>query len=157
MFKQAAEEIADLLKADGVADMPIGVDVGPATPSTRTRKFAFGKRPSTTTSNEESQRVDVALSVGIPKTPPCPHWATSGVAAVSSCFFFVLPDGRPLVYGDCGVLPEPTAEQMAAVAVSSAATFAQLTGDEPAVAMLSFSNFGSNNHPAARRVRRAVE
>ena len=54
------------------------------------------------------------------------------VSIVSSSFFFVLPDGRPLVYGDCGVLPDPTADQLAAVAISSAATFAQLAGEEPA-------------------------
>lgn len=74
------------------------------------------------------------------------------VAAVSSCFFFVLPDGRPIVYGDCGVLPDPDAAQLASVAVSSAATFAQLAGEEPAVAMLSFSTKGSAAHPRVDKV-----
>ncbi len=76
------------------------------------------------------------------------------VSAVSSCFFFVLPDGRPIVYGDCGVLPDPNVEQLASVAVSSAASFAQLAGEKPRVAMLSFSTKGSATHS---RVDKVVE
>jgi phosphate acetyltransferase len=79
------------------------------------------------------------------------------VAAVSSCFFFVLPDGQPIVYGDCGVLPDPDAPQLASVAVSSAATFAQLAGEEPAVAMLSFSTKGSASHPRVDKVIEATD
>ena len=78
------------------------------------------------------------------------------VAAVSSCFFFVLPDGRPIVYGDCGVLPDPTAAQLASIAISSAGTFAQLAGEEPAVAMLSFSTKGSAAHPRVDKVIEAT-
>lgn len=76
--------------------------------------------------------------------------------AISSCFFFVLPDGRPIVYGDCGVLPDPDADQLASVAISSAQTFAQLSGEEPAVAMLSFSTKGSAEHPRVDKVREAT-
>lgn len=72
---------------------------------------------------------------------------------VSSCFFFVLPDGTPLVYGDCGVLPDPDAEQLAAVAISSASTFTQLAGKQARVAMLSFSTKGSAEHPRVQKVR----
>ena len=77
-------------------------------------------------------------------------------SAVSSCFFFVLPDGRPIVYGDCGVLPEPDADQLASVAVSSAATFAQLAGEEARVAMLSFSTKGSATHARVDKVLEAT-
>ncbi|MDE0701834.1 MAG: recombinase [Acidimicrobiaceae bacterium] len=80
----------------------------------------------------------------------------TGVEALSSCFFFVLPDGRPMVYGDCGVLPDPDEAQLASVAVSSAATFAQLSGEEPRVAMLSFSTKGSAQHPRVEKVRNAT-
>ncbi len=79
-----------------------------------------------------------------------------GVEAVSSCFFLVLPDGRAMVYGDCGVLPDPDDQQLASVAVSSAATFAQLSGEEPRVAMLSFSTRGSAQHPRVDKVRSAT-
>jgi len=76
--------------------------------------------------------------------------------AISSCFFFVLPDGSPIVYGDCGVLPDPTAEQLSSVAISSAKTFASLSGLEPKVAMLSFSTKGSAQHPRVDKVREAT-
>lgn len=75
-----------------------------------------------------------------------------GVSVVSSCFFFVLSDGRPIVFGDCGVVPEPNVDQLAAIAVSSAATFEQLAGLVPAVALLSFSTRGSAVHPRVEKV-----
>jgi len=79
-----------------------------------------------------------------------------GIGSVSSCFFFVLPDGTPLVYGDCGVLPDPDAQQLASVAISSAATFRQLADLDPLVAMLSFSTKGSAEHPRVDKVRAAT-
>lgn len=75
---------------------------------------------------------------------------------LSSSFFFVLPDGRPVVYGDCGVLADPSAEQLACVALSCAATFAELAGAVPRVAMLSFSTKGSASHPRVEKVAEAT-
>ena len=80
-----------------------------------------------------------------------------GVDTVSSCFFFVLPDGRPIAYGDCGVLPDPDQHQLALVAISTAATFAQLAQLDPKVAMLSFSTKGSAEHPRVDKVREATK
>ncbi len=78
-------------------------------------------------------------------------------SAISSCFFFVLPDGSPIVYGDCGVLPDPDVDQLASVAISSASTFAALSGDEARVAMLSFSTKGSARHQRVDKVIAATE
>ena len=79
----------------------------------------------------------------------------AGVAIVSSVFFMCLAD-RVLVYGDCAVNPNPTAEQLADIAVSSAAT-ARRFGVEPRVAMLSYSTGGSGAGADVERVREATE
>ena len=79
-----------------------------------------------------------------------------GVTAISSSFFFVLPDGTTIAYGDCGVIPDPDADQMASIAVSTAATYEALAGDDARVAMLSFSTKGSAEHPRVDKVREAT-
>ena len=77
-----------------------------------------------------------------------------GVGIVSSVFFMCLED-RVLVYGDAAVNPDPTAEQLADIAISSAATAAQF-GIEPRVAMLSYSTGESGTGPDVDKVRAAM-
>ena len=77
-----------------------------------------------------------------------------GVRTVSSVFFMCLAD-RVLVYGDCAIIPEPTAEQLADIAVSSAATAAQF-GVRPRVAMLSYSTGESGSGVDVDKVREAT-
>lgn len=96
-----------------------------------------------------------------------------GYQSVTSCFLMSFPsrtDGLPrngteehtrlrrdLVYADCGVIPEPTSEQLAEIAMQAAEAYRLLVGGEPKVALLAFSTRGSAQHPSLDRVRRAVE
>ena len=76
------------------------------------------------------------------------------VSIVSSVFLMCLAD-RVLVYGDCAVNPDPTAAQLADIAISSAATALQF-GIEPRVAMLSYSTGGSGTGADVDKVREAT-
>jgi phosphate acetyltransferase len=78
-----------------------------------------------------------------------------GVSIVSSVFLMALAD-RVLVYGDCAVNPEPDAEGLADIAISSATT-AQIFGIEPRIAMLSYSTGASGTGRAVDHVRQATE
>jgi phosphate acetyltransferase len=77
-----------------------------------------------------------------------------GVNTVSSVFLMCLAD-RVLVYGDCAVIPEPTSEQLADIAISSAETARQF-GIEPRVAMLSYSTGTSGSGADVEKVRAAT-
>jgi len=77
------------------------------------------------------------------------------VSTVSSVFFMCLPD-RVLVYGDCAIIPNPTSEQLADIAISSARTAAQF-GIEPRVAMLSYSTGDSGAGADVDKVRAATD
>ena len=78
-----------------------------------------------------------------------------GFSVVSSVFFMALDD-RVLVYGDCAVNPNPTAEELAEIAISSADT-AETFGVEPRIAMLSYSTGESGTGADVEKVRKATE
>jgi phosphotransacetylase len=164
-----AHEAAVRLEAEGLA-MPILVD---DLDSVRSRAVVAAAAEIGERANLDDPLHVAALLVRVGEADGCVAGAIRptadvlragihllGVApntnVISSCFLFVLPDGRPIVYGDCAVLPDPDAEQLASVAISSASTFAQLTGEEPRVAILSFSTKGSAEHPAIDKVREAT-
>ncbi len=78
-----------------------------------------------------------------------------GVSTVSSVFFMCLPN-RVSVFGDCAVVPNPTSEQLADIAVSSAES-AKMLGIEPKIAMLSYSSGSSGEGEDVEKVRKATE
>ncbi len=79
----------------------------------------------------------------------------AGFNTVSSVFFMLLPD-RVVLYGDCAIVPNPTAEQLAEIAISSADSAKTFGIDTPRVAMLSYSSGTSGTGEEVEKVRSAT-
>ncbi len=84
-----------------------------------------------------------------------------GISVVSGAFIMIMKerhwgDNGIIVFADCAVHPDPTAREMAQIAISSAQTFKSIVGGEPRVAMLSFSTKGSARHPMCDKVIEAT-
>ncbi len=84
-----------------------------------------------------------------------------GISAVSSAFYMVVPPFRGgveevLTFTDCAVLPDTTPDQLAEIAVAASADRRRIVGDEPVVAMLSYSTHGSGGGPLVDKVREGI-
>lgn len=86
-----------------------------------------------------------------------------GVSCVSGAFIMLLPkgsqygDNEMLVFADCAVVPDPTTEELAQIAIETAKTTKNIAGLDPVIAMLSFSTKGSASHERVDKVRNATE
>jgi phosphate acetyltransferase len=84
-----------------------------------------------------------------------------GISVVSGAFIMRIPDKSfgddgTMLFADCAVSPDPTAKQLAEIAISTAATARSIVGLEPRVAMLSFSTHGSAQHPDVDKIVEAT-
>jgi len=81
----------------------------------------------------------------------------SDTSMISSCFLMYLPDGRAMVYSDCGLVIDPSEQELVQIALASAQSSKQLLDQDPKIAMLSFSTKGSAKHPNVSKVASATQ
>ena len=111
---------------------------------------------------------DACIAGAVHTTADVLRWALRLIGAegsnrsVSGAFYLVAPEhGAPwphevLTFSDCGVIPEPTAQQLSDIAIAAATDRVRIVGDEPVIAFLSFSTRGSADSADVQRVRQAV-
>ncbi|MEI7709171.1 MAG: phosphate acyltransferase [bacterium] len=79
------------------------------------------------------------------------------IQTISSSFYMVLPTEQVLTFSDCAVVPQPTSEQLADIAIAASDARSLIVGDEPKVALLSYSTKGSGNGESVIKVKKALE
>ncbi len=111
---------------------------------------------------------DASVAGAVHTTADVLRWALRLIGAegasrsVSGAFYMVQPAYGPiwphevLTFSDCGVIPEPTVEQLSDIAIAAATDRERIVGDEPRIAFLSFSTRGSAEAATVLRVRQAV-
>ena len=107
--------------------------------------MADGSVSGSTASTADVMRAGIQC-IGMPK----------GISIVSSFFLMLFPE-RTFSFADCAVVPMPDANQLADIAISTADNHRKLTGEEPFVAMLSFSTKGSAEHESIDKVIEATK
>lgn len=106
--------------------------------------LADGSVSGSTATTADVMRASIQV-VGMPQ----------GISIVSSFFLMVFPE-KVYSFADCAVNPNPDARQLADIAISTAENHRKLTGEEPYVAMLSFSTKGSADHELVDKVKEAT-
>jgi len=109
-----------------------------------------------------SNKVDVVVAGNVSSTGDVIRAAiltvgtAPGISIVSSFFIMTWPD-KMYCFGDCAINPNPDSKQLADIAITSAQNFQAITGEEPKVAMLSFSTNGSAEHEMVEKVKEATK